>query len=182
MAPTSEPGTPRRCQTTPEPTPTPAAKWQARPVRHCLWPVGLCRRSGRPPAAPFLSCSAHSASPTRGSAASRYCRASSTGAARRCCHLPCRGWWGAAPAPPRGHDMRAGCGLRSADAVCLDYKCPVPRGHPDRARICLCLRNAGAPRFHDHLSDVRHREGRDDADRRLSVFLRVHRLRRAPPS
>ena len=108
-------------------------------------------------------------------------RASSPGAARRCCHLPGRGWWGAALAP-RCHDMRAGCGLRSADAFCLDCRCPVPRGHPDRARICLCLRNAGAPRFHDHLSDVRHREGRDDADRRLSVFLRVHRLRRAPPS
>jgi hypothetical protein len=104
-------------------------------------------------------------------------RASPTRPPSRCRYLSSQRRWRAALASPPSGGLRAECRVRKPDDHRFRNGRSVPRRGFGRARFHVRLSVGRDYEIHDHLSRVRHREGRDHANRRLPIFVRVRGLR-----
>ena len=85
-------------------------------------------------------------------------------------------------ASPTRSGLRTGCRVwKPGDHGFRDVR-PVSRRGFGRARFHVCVSAGGEFGIDDHLSKMRQREGRDDANRRLPIFLPMHGLRDAVAS
>ena len=76
---------------------------------------------------------------------------------------------------------RRACGSKR-DRVIHGHLRALDVSRPERRISVTCFRKRHDPRIRNHLPALRHRESGNNAHRRLSVFLCVHRLRYEAPA